>query len=119
MNEIKDVGVFGFNEFQNETDRTAADAINLTVAAPGLCGESGEFADHIKKFVMKLRKRFPDGFSTERSINRSENLAKDTRKCLHLNASKVPNSESVAFPDGNGIVSMKCPQCGESWIISG
>lgn len=85
----------------------------LVNAAMGLCGESGEFIDHVKKVrfhghpldreylckelgdvawylaeaawalglsmeevfagnLGKLQKRYPDGFSAERSVNRTE-----------------------------------------------
>lgn len=102
------------NEYQAEALRTAsngASSSQLHIAALGLCGESGEFADLIKKHLeqghpldreklkkelgdvfwylafgaacigmtldeiaeankAKLRKRYPDGFSVERSVNR-------------------------------------------------
>jgi len=104
-----------FDSYQEEALRTSDrtnDGVNLGVCALGLCGESGEFADHVKKHiaqghyldreklklelgdilwyiavaadalneplsnivemnVQKLRKRYPDGFSTERSVNRT------------------------------------------------
>ena len=107
------------NEYQTAALRTAqADkllAIDLLInAALGLCGESGEVADIVKKFrfqghdldfdhiakelgdiawylavgaysigydlekimqmnVDKLKARYPDGFSTDRSLHRAEN----------------------------------------------
>lgn len=104
-------------EYQQQAMRTASTNMNdydaLTVAALGLCGEAGEFADTIKKWryhgheldrqelvkelgdvlwyvaracealdvdmgvvmqanIAKLWRRYPDGFSAERSINRTE-----------------------------------------------
>lgn len=109
-----------FSEYQEQSRRTRPSApstnaveeiMTLIVAALGLCGESGEVADIIKKHVAqghpfdrgkiineagdimwylsllcdalgitmeqvavlnieKLRKRYPDGFSAERSMNR-------------------------------------------------
>ena len=107
------------NEYQTAALRTAqADkllAIDLLInAALGLCGESGEVADIVKKFrfqghdldfehiakelgdiawylavgaysigydlekimqmnVDKLKARYPDGFSTDRSLHRDKN----------------------------------------------
>lgn len=103
------------NEYQAEALRTCSkkpSTDNLHIAALGLCGESGEFADLIKKHLeqghpldreklkkelgdvfwylafgaacigmtldeiaeankAKLRARYPDGFSVERSVNRA------------------------------------------------
>ena len=107
------------NEYQNAALRTAQTdkllAIDLLISsALGLCGESGEVADIVKKFrfqghdidfehiakelgdiawylavgaysigydletilqmnVDKLEARYPDGFSTNRSLQRAEN----------------------------------------------
>lgn len=102
------------NEYQKLAMRTAnmgTGKLNLTITGLGLCGESGEVADLIKKHVEqghelnieklkvelgdvlwyvargaemigvtldeigelnieKLRKRYPTGFSVERSVNR-------------------------------------------------
>ena len=100
------------NEYQKAALRTASpQGRNLQNCGLGLCGESGEVADIIKKHVFqghpldrdhiakelgdvawymavtafmigksldeifqenveKLKKRYPDGFSTERSVNR-------------------------------------------------
>lgn len=104
------------NEFQHEALRTAPVAVTdlrLLNGVLGLCGESGECADMVKKFffqghdlekehlakelgdvawylavtakaigydleavlqmnVDKLRKRYPEGFDTERSQHREE-----------------------------------------------
>lgn len=105
------------NEYQNLAKRTLGNETSqkdmLTLAAMGLCGESGEVCEHIKKYlfhghelkkeelikelgdvawylaaaataleipleevfeknIKKLRKRYPDGFSFEASINRVE-----------------------------------------------
>ena len=46
----------------------------------GLCGESGEAIDIVKRWLAqgheldreKLKKRYPEGFSTQRSIHREE-----------------------------------------------
>lgn len=103
------------NEYQELALRTAnktGDAL-IVNGALGLCGESGEVADHIKKTffqghildkakiveelgdvawyiavmahaidvdletvltnnIEKLKRRYPDGFSEERSVNRTE-----------------------------------------------
>lgn len=103
------------NQYQNEALRTIgkqSKTERLLNCALGLCGESGEVADHIKKAyfqghrldqehlakelgdcswylavladtlgyplstifslnIEKLQKRYPDGFSAERSVNRS------------------------------------------------
>ncbi len=40
-----------FDEYQEETQRTSSDDVSLIVCTLGLCGESGEIADHIKKAV--------------------------------------------------------------------
>ena len=105
-----------FNDYQRLAARTSGQTnpqARILMAALGLCGESGEFADQIKKIIYhahprsraklieelgdvlwyiaeacsacqielediaieninKLEKRYPDGFSTERSINRTE-----------------------------------------------
>ena len=107
------------NEYQNAALRTAQTdkllAIDLLInSALGLCGESGEVADLVKKHrfqghdldfdhiakelgdiawylavgayaigydlekilqmnVDKLKARYPDGFSTDRSLHRAEN----------------------------------------------
>jgi NTP pyrophosphatase (non-canonical NTP hydrolase) len=111
----------GFREYQNGAAATARGHLpldgekgRLSVAAMGLCGESGELVDHIKKHVghgheldreavakelgdvlwyiaeiattlgmdlqqiaerneEKLRSRYPEGFSVERSRNRGAN----------------------------------------------
>lgn len=105
------------NEFQRLALRTEAPGRpqreRLLNAALGLCGESGEFADSLKKWgyhqhpldvdalrkelgdvlwyaalacdalglqladvmaenIEKLRRRYPEGFSGERSLNRAE-----------------------------------------------
>ncbi len=105
------------NEYQQLASRTIGDERNerdmLTLAALGLCGESGEVSDIIKKYlyhghelkkdelikelgdvawylaeaatalnvpleevfaanIEKLKRRYPDGFSSEASINRKE-----------------------------------------------
>lgn len=105
------------NEYQNKAMRTLNKERSgkeiLVNAALGLCGESGEAADIIKKYVFhgheldreslikelgdvawyiaeaatvlgisledvlnknieKLQKRYPDGFDSQRSINREE-----------------------------------------------
>ena len=101
---------YGLNEYQADAMRTAGQS-DLVCAALGLAGESGEFADAIKKFryhghqldyahlieevgdvlwycalaarelgvtledvanenVLKLQRRYPGGFSVERSVNR-------------------------------------------------
>ena len=105
------------NEYQKLAMRTLGDERNerdmLTLAALGLCGESGEVSDLIKKYlyhghelkkdelikelgdvawylaeaatalnvpledifianIEKLKNRYPDGFSHERSINRED-----------------------------------------------
>ncbi len=105
------------NEYQKLAARTIGEKRNerdmLTLAALGLCGESGEVCDHIKKYlyhghelkkeelikelgdvawylaeaataleipleevfeknIEKLKKRYPEGFSEEASINRKE-----------------------------------------------
>lgn len=100
-----------FSEYQEQSRRTRSGEPDLIVAALGLCGESGEVADNIKKHISqghpfdhgkianeigdimwyvslacdalgitmehaaelnieKLRKRYPDGFDPERSMNR-------------------------------------------------
>lgn len=99
--------------FINPTVKNSPHAVRCTIAALGLCGESGEVADHIKKHVeqghpfklasiveelgdvlfyvaamcnannlsmdevmdyniAKLTKRYPNGFSTEASLNRKK-----------------------------------------------
>ena len=105
------------DDYQAATRRTAGtfrtSETALTCWSLGLCGESGEFADVVKKWIFhghdlppnkladelgdvlwyvaaaadalgyplsviaerniaKLRARYPDGFSSERSINRQE-----------------------------------------------
>ncbi len=105
------------NEYQKLAARTIGDERNerdmLNLAALGLCGESGEVCDHIKKYlyhghklnkeelikelgdvawylaeaataldvsldevfaanIEKLKRRYPEGFSEEASINRTE-----------------------------------------------
>ena len=107
------------NEYQTaalrtaQTDKLTANELLLN-AALGLCGESGEVADLVKKYrfqghdidiehiakelgdvawylavgayaigldlesifrmnIEKLKARYPDGFSTDRSLHRSEN----------------------------------------------
>ncbi len=105
------------NEYQKLAMRTLGDGRNerdmLTLAALGLCGESGEVSDIIKKYlyhghelkkdelikelgdvawylaeaataldvslediftanIEKLKRRYPEGFSCEASINRTE-----------------------------------------------
>lgn len=105
------------NEYQAHAARTANRSgtlsIDLAQGALGLCGESGEAADLVKKFayhghelpteklirelgdilwyvaemasvlgvglefvasanIVKLSKRYPEGFSSERSVNREE-----------------------------------------------
>jgi NTP pyrophosphatase (non-canonical NTP hydrolase) len=107
----------GLNEFQGLAQRTAGAGGDgerrLIIAALGLAGEAGEFANMVKKLtahgheipvkkladelgdilwyvaeaatacniqlrdvandnIDKLRKRYPEGFSEERSINRVE-----------------------------------------------
>lgn len=78
------------NECQTEALRTAAgmnhpnnDEILLN-GVMGLCGESGECVDMVKKYrfqgletvlqmnVDKLRNRYPNGFEKERSLHRQE-----------------------------------------------
>lgn len=104
-----------FSEYQSLAQRTQNLALEkettLVTAALGLAGESGEVADHVKKFIgqghhldknklveelgdllwyvalastaletdleeianiniLKLKLRYPDGFSTDRSVNR-------------------------------------------------
>lgn len=107
-----------FNDYQMQAMRTAGGGIDsrdaaLNCAALGVAGESGEFADAIKKVIYhghpidrtalvkelgdvlwyialaahalnasletvamanleKLRRRYPDGFSHERSMGRSD-----------------------------------------------
>jgi hypothetical protein len=62
-----------FDEYQELALRTASaeslvdQSTMLNAAALGLNGEAGEIAS---MNVEKLRKRYPDGFSTERSLNR-------------------------------------------------
>lgn len=100
-----------FDDYQDLAMRTASGVGAIEVAALGLAGEAGEFADHVKKHIAqghaldegflakelgdilwyvalastildrrmcdvaetniaKLRARYPDGFESERSINR-------------------------------------------------
>lgn len=104
------------NEYQEQAKRTLSNGQtfqeNITMCALGLTGESGEFADFVKKWryhghplmtndvikelgdilwyvaatatvlgidlneiatvnLRKLRERYPDGFDSERSINRT------------------------------------------------
>lgn len=107
-----DAPMLELDQYQREALRTVG-SNNLTTLFLGLCGESGELADYLKKHLAqghefkrtkaleelgdllwyvanaanqldatlsevaelnrdKLRKRFPDGFSAERSVNRSE-----------------------------------------------
>jgi len=40
-----------FNEYQSETNRTSSPDVSIIVCSLGLCGESGEIADHIKKWA--------------------------------------------------------------------
>lgn len=109
---------FDFNEYQRQASRTAGAGgegeRRLMVAALGLTGEAGEFANLVKKLtahghleidgavlsdelgdvlwylaeaatacglslgdiamenIAKLKRRYPDGFSQERSINRDD-----------------------------------------------
>ena len=99
------------NEYQHKSARTASPEMPLINAAMGMCGESGEFIDVLKKHlfqghdldrdhlakelgdvlfyvalactaldlhmgdvmeanIAKLTRRYPDGFSAERSRNR-------------------------------------------------
>lgn len=104
------------DEYQKAAQCTAREGplnIQMVTAALGLTGESGEFADHVKKWfaqghtldtgkllkelgdvlwyvalgataigatlddvavqnIEKLKARYPNGFSTEHSINRTE-----------------------------------------------
>ena len=108
-----------FDEYQQAMRRTAGPAYSqedaLQLSALGLCGETGEFADAVKKHVYhghplpsaqlfeelgdilwyitracdaldlqldtvaafnihKLQQRYPNGFSSERSINRGDDV---------------------------------------------
>jgi NTP pyrophosphatase (non-canonical NTP hydrolase) len=112
-----------FSEYQKAAGRTRSDKyqpgdkLSMTTAVLGLCGESGELADVLKKWlahghgldseairkelgdimwylaeacscfgyhmeeiaeqnIEKLKKRYPDGFSSERSINRDDNVVR-------------------------------------------
>jgi NTP pyrophosphatase (non-canonical NTP hydrolase) len=87
------------SDYQREARRTAGPGRPqreaLTLGGLGIAGEAGEVADHIKKIVYhdhpldtaklaeelgevmeaniaKLRARYPDGWSAERSQNRPE-----------------------------------------------
>jgi len=118
VNDLKFDGSITLKEYEIEVRRTAGpdvgDRDGLILAGLGVAGESGEFADLVKKHifhghalnidkaceelgdvlwyiargaralgiplshiaeynVVKLRKRYPDGFTQERSINRAEN----------------------------------------------
>jgi NTP pyrophosphatase (non-canonical NTP hydrolase) len=102
-----------YQDLAARTDGTYADDARLLNAILGLCGESGEIADHVKKSIFhghdldkehlakefgdilwyvaqgcralgytleevmhmnidKLKKRYPDGFSSDASKNRVE-----------------------------------------------
>ena len=102
-----------FEEYARKQERTSPDGSDIVMVALGLTGESGEFADLVKKHlfqgheldreklidelgdvlwyvfegarvlgvapsdiadrnISKLRKRYPEGFDSERSINRPE-----------------------------------------------
>jgi NTP pyrophosphatase (non-canonical NTP hydrolase) len=108
------------NKYQKLAGRTARLDAEIghrrIVATLGLCGEAGEFADHVKKIVghdhplqeermkselgdvlwyvaevcssfgwslgdvayenlLKLKRRYPDGFDAEKSLNRTEQHA--------------------------------------------
>ena len=100
-----------FNEYQKKAHITSSTTSSIEMCVLGLCGESGEVADIVKKHkyhghilpdgklyeelgdvlwyiaemattlgvlledivlmnIRKLQKRYPEGFSSERSINR-------------------------------------------------
>lgn len=102
---------YTFADYANAARKTSGDD-SLQVLVLGLCGEAGEVADHVKKFIghghpldkgamekelgdvlwyleaicrnlgislaevaqkniSKLAARYPDGFSTERSLHRT------------------------------------------------
>ena len=109
------MGKMNFDDFQQAANRTSGmrgGKPDITIAALGLAGESGEVADLVKKWlghghdldrekvleelgdilwylaefvsllngslsdvaadcIAKLEKRYPDGFSHERSLNRA------------------------------------------------
>jgi NTP pyrophosphatase (non-canonical NTP hydrolase) len=130
-----------FNEYQELAARTDSGAhkgttTELAIAALGLTGESGEFADHVKKHleqghpldedklikelgdiqyyiakaarwlgltleeiaannIDKLRRRYPDGFDPERSMNRAgEGGGYDCPAC------SVPGTEGHLYQCG-------------------
>ncbi len=79
-----------FNEYQKLAQRTSNSKTptgKLENGCLGLAGESGECCDLLKKFffqgheldeevaihnIEKLKTRYPDGFSAERSLHRPE-----------------------------------------------